>query len=124
VPIGISGDDRGEPGGYEAAKKLLRLKRVPDGIFCFNDPIALGAMRAILDAGLRIPEDIAVVGCGNVLYSDFLRVPLTSVDQDSSAIGRHSAELALSLVNANGAVRRKTHLVTPRLVVRASTLRV
>ena len=124
APIGISGDDRGEPGGYEAARKLLRLKRAPDGIFCFNDPIALGAMRAILDAGLRIPEDIAVVGCGSVLYSDFLRVPLTSVDQDSSAIGRYSAELALSLVNANGAVRRKTHLVTPRLVVRASTLRV
>ncbi|MGO9338112.1 MAG: LacI family DNA-binding transcriptional regulator [Terracidiphilus sp.] len=123
VPIGISGDDRGEPGGYEAARTLLRLKRIPDGIFCFNDPIALGAMRAILDAGLRIPEDIAVVGCGNVLYSDFLRVPLTSIDQDSTAIGRHAAELALSLVSANGPMRRKTHLVTPRLVIRASTLR-
>jgi LacI family transcriptional regulator len=123
VPIGLSGDDRGEPGGYEATRKLLRLKRVPDGIFCFNDPIALGAMRAILDAGLRIPQDIAVVGCGNVLYSDFLRVPLTSVDQDSSAIGKLAAQLALSLMNANGPVRRKIHMVTPRLVIRASTLR-
>jgi len=123
VPIGVSGDDRGEPGGYEAAKKLLRMKRIPDGIFCFNDPIALGAMRAILDAGLRIPEDIAVVGCGNVLYSDFLRVPLTSVDQDSSAIGKHAAELALTLMSVDAPVRRRIHMVTPRLVVRASTLR-
>jgi LacI family transcriptional regulator len=123
VSIGTSGDDRGEPGGYEAAKKLLALKRIPDGIFCFNDPIALGTMRAILDAGLRIPEDLAVVGCGNVLYSDFLRVPLTSIDQDSSAIGRLAAELALSLLSGQGTIHCKTQLVTPRLVVRASTLR-
>ena len=122
VSMGSSGDDRGEPGGYEAAKKLLNANPRPDGIFCFNDPIALGAMRAILDAGLRIPEDIAVVGCGNVLYSDFLRVPLTSVDQDSSAIGRIAAELALNLVETKTPVRPRTELVNPRLVVRASTL--
>lgn len=123
MPIGSSGDDRGEPGGNEATLKLLALKSPPDGIFCFNDPVAFGAMRAILDAGLRIPEDIAVVGCGNVLYSDFLRVPLTSIDQDSSAIGKHAAELALSLVDAKGPVQPHTELVTPRLIVRASTLR-
>jgi LacI family transcriptional regulator len=123
VPIGTSGDDRGEPGGYEATRKLLATTPRPDAIFCFNDPIAMGAMRAILDAGLRIPEDIAVMGCGNVLYSDFLRIPLTSIDQDSSAIGRHAAKLALSLVSAKGLVHPETVLVTPRLMARASTLR-
>ncbi len=123
VSIGSSGDDRGEPGGYEAARKLLALKTRPDGIFCFNDPVALGAMRAILDAGLRIPEDIAVVGCGNLPYSDFLRVPLTSIDQNSEAIGQHAAAMALSLVGAKGVVRPRTELVAPRLVVRASSLR-
>ena len=102
---------------------MLATDPRPDGIFCFNDPVALGAMRAILDAGLRIPEDIAVVGCGNVRYSDFLRVPLTSIDQDSSAIGKHAAELALSLVGAKGSAAPRTELVTPRLMVRASTLR-
>ncbi len=123
LSIGSSGDDRGEPGGFEATRKLLAFKARPDGIFCFNDPVALGAMRAILGAGLRIPQDIAVVGCGNVLYSDFLRVPLTSVDQDSSAIGKRAAALALSLVGAKGTVRPKTELVVPRLIVRESTLR-
>jgi LacI family transcriptional regulator len=123
VSIGSSGDDRGEPGGYEAAQKLLSANPRPDGIFCFNDPVALGTMRAILDAGLRIPEDIAVVGCGNVLYSDFLRVPLTSVDQDSTAIGRIAAELALNLVGTKTPVRPRTELINPKLVVRASTLR-
>lgn len=123
ISIGTSGDDRGEPGGYEACKKLLSVNPRPDGIFCFNDPIALGVMRAILDAGLRIPEDIAVVGCGNVLYSDFLRVPLTSVDQDSLEIGRQAAELALSLVNKKGLAHPTIKLITPQLMVRASTLR-
>ncbi|MGB8260680.1 MAG: LacI family DNA-binding transcriptional regulator [Terracidiphilus sp.] len=123
VSIGASGDDRGEPGGYAATRKLLALKQRPDGIFCFNDPVALGAMRAIFEAGLRIPNDVAVVGCGNVLHLDLLRVPLTSVDQESSAIGSHAAELALSLVKGNGAVQPRTMLFTPRLVARASTLR-
>jgi len=123
VSIGSSGDDRGQPGGYEATRKLLSAEQRPDGIFCFNDPIALGAMRAILDAGLRIPEDIAVVGCGNVLYSDFLRVPLTSVDQDSAEIGRLAAELSLALVESKTPLRPRTELITPKLMVRASTLR-
>jgi LacI family transcriptional regulator len=123
VSIGISGDDRGEPGGYEATKLLLATSPRPDGIFCFNDPVALGAMRAILDAGLRIPEDVAVVGCGNVLYSDFLRVPLTSVDQDSEAIGRLAAKMALQLVDATVPQRPSVELVQPRLVVRTSTER-
>jgi len=123
APIGVLGDDRAEQGGYEAAQRLLRTYPRPDGIFCFNDPIALGAMRAILDAGLHIPEDVAVVGCGNILHSDFLRIPLTSVDQDSAAIGQHAAQLALSLIGVKGPVQPTTELLTPRLVVRASSLR-
>jgi LacI family transcriptional regulator len=123
ISIGTSGDDRGEPGGYEAAKRLLACDPRPDGIFCFNDPIALGAMRAILDAGLRIPEDIAVAGCGNISYSDFLRVPLTSVDQDSYAIGLRAAEMALSLVGSDEIVRPQKVLTDVQLMVRASTQR-
>jgi len=123
VPIGSSGDGRGPQGGYEATQKLLQSKQRPDGIFCFNDPIAMGAMRAILEAGLRVPQDIAIVGCGNVVYSDFLRVPLTSVDQDSAAIGTLSAELALALVGAKETAGPRTELVKPSLVVRASSLR-
>lgn len=59
----------------------------PDGVFCYSDRIALGAMRAMLDLGLRVPEDIAVVGWGNVPYADSLRVPLTSVDLDCKKLG-------------------------------------
>jgi LacI family transcriptional regulator len=104
-------------------RELLKLEPRPDGVFCYNDPTAMGAMRAILDAGLRIPEDVAVVGCGNVFYADFLRVPLSSVDQDSEAIGEHAANLAFSLVGAKAPVRPRTILLKPRLVVRASSQR-
>jgi len=81
----------------------------------------MGAMKAILEAGLRIPEDIAVVGCGNVHYAEFLKVPLTSVDQASEQIGERAGELALSVIQTKGTSRPKTVLLEPRLVVREST---
>lgn len=124
VPVGSSGDHRGEPGGYAAARQLLALENRPDGIFCFNDPIAMGTMRAILEAGLRIPEDIAVVGCGNVFYADQLRVPLSSVDQDSGMIGKRAAAVALSLAGEKKPPRPVAEIIAPKLVVRASSLRV
>lgn len=124
VSIGTSGDARGEKGGYEATSRLLANKVRPDGIFCFNDPVAIGTMRAILDAGLRIPEDIAVVGCGNLSYSDFLRVPLSSVDQGSRSIGKTAASMALQLAQKNAVIRPKSELIPPHMVVRASSLRV
>ena len=123
VSLGASGDHRGEDGGYQAAKRLLAIDPRPDGIFCFNDPSALGAMRAILDAGLRIPEDIAVVGCGNLPYSDFLRVPLSSVDQGSESIGKQAAELALQITRRKSPLPPRVELLLPRLVVRASSRR-
>ena len=123
VSIGTSGDHRGEEGGYEAARHLLSHKKRPDGIFCFNDPVALGAMRAILDAGLRIPDDVAVIGCGNLSYSDFLRVPLSSVDQGSSRIGKIAAEMALKLAQNGVQPSLRTEFIQPHLVVRASSLR-
>jgi LacI family transcriptional regulator len=123
VSIGTSGDHQAESGGYETAKRLLANKVQPDGIFCFNDPIALGAMRAILDAGLRIPEDVAVVGCGNLSYSDFLRVPLTSIDQNSQLIGERAAALALALAQSEKIPRPKSEIFSPHLVIRASSLR-
>jgi len=64
-----------------------------------------------------------VIGCGNLSYSDFLRVPLTSVDQDNQAIGKHAANLALKLVQSKTPLRPCSELLQPRLVIRASSLR-
>jgi LacI family transcriptional regulator len=116
------GDDAGERSGYTAMKRLLELQPRPDGVFCFNDPTAMGAMKAVLEAGLDIPNDVAIVGCGNVTYADFLRIPLTSVDQQSEQIGERAGKLALSVLE-NPPSRVKQVLLQPQLVERASTQR-
>jgi len=111
-----------DDGGYRAMGRLLAGKQRPDGVFCFNDPVASGALRAILEAGLKVPQDIALVGVGNVHYSDQLRVPLSTVDQSSAQVGRNAAELLLRLIEkrAHGV---RTILLPPHLVVRESSLR-
>jgi LacI family transcriptional regulator len=114
-------DESGDISGYQAMKKLLEADPRPDGVFCYNDPAAIGAMMAILEAGLRIPEDIAVIGCGNVRYGEFLRVPLSTVDQNSEQIGLRAAELALEVVESKAAPRPKIVMVEPKLVVRQSS---
>jgi len=116
-----TGDVVGHIAGFHAMKKLLTAQPCPDGVFCYNDPAAVGAMQAILEAGLKIPEDIAVVGCGNLPYSSYLRVPLTSVDQGSYRLGEEAARLALANIHAKKALRPKSVLLTPKLVVRQST---
>ncbi len=123
VIIRPHGDDAGDVTGYNAMKALLNLKPLPDAIFCHNDPTALGAMKAILEAGLKIPEDIAILGCGNVRYSDSLRVPLSTIDQDCLGMGEHAAKLALRLLESKLPLEPTTIMVEPKLIVRDSTRR-
>lgn len=109
--------------GYQAMKKLLAAGPPPDGVFCYNDPVAIGAMKALREAGLRVPEDVAVVGAGNVHYSDALAVPLTTIDQKTREIGARAAELLLEQIGSKRAVRPEKILIVPELVVRKSTQR-
>lgn len=118
IARGESDDDS----GYRAMSRLLRLKHRPDGVFCFNDPVAAGAAKAILDAGLKVPDDIALVGVGNVHYSDQLRIPISTVDQSSSLVGEHAAGLLLRLIEKRARGVR-TILVPPKLIVRESSAR-
>lgn len=109
--------------GKAAMEKLLSQKPRPDAVFCYSDPIAIGAMQAILSAGLKIPDDIAVIGCGNLHYDDFLQIPLTSVDQHSNVLGEKTAKLLLSLLKRKSDGKQKFRVVTVgcELVIRQST---
>jgi len=109
--------------GAEAMNQLLSLKPRPDGVFCFNDPLAMGTMNYALDHGLRIPEDIAVIGCGNLHYDDSLRVPLSSIDQHSRRIGEEAARVALRILNSKVPPKPETVVLQPELIVRRSTQR-
>jgi LacI family transcriptional regulator len=116
-------EEIGDSTGYRATKKLLQLNPQPDGIFCYNDAIAYGAIAAVLDEGLRVPEDVAIVGCGNILYNKFLKIPLSSIDQQTSAIGQKAGHLALQLIEAGEPIAPQRILLEPKLVIRQSTLR-
>ena len=107
--------------GYRAAQTLLALDPRPDAIFGYNDPTAAGAMKAILEAGIGIPQTMKVIGVGNVHYSDLLRVPLSTIDQSSAAIGQQAADI---LIKAIGSKRRRpprTVVIDPILIEREST---
>lgn len=109
--------------GYAAMQRLLQLKPQPNGVFCFNDPVALGAIKAILEAELDVPGDIAVVGAGDVHYSDMLRVPLSTINQSSLQLGESSAERLLECIESKIPLPPKRIFLPPRLVARESSLR-
>jgi LacI family transcriptional regulator len=109
--------------GAEAMRFLLKQRSRPDGVFCYNDPMAIGAMTAILDSGLRIPEDIAIIGCGNLHYDSALRAPLSSVDQHSQMIGERAAKILLQVIESKVRPHARSVILDPSLVVRSSTLR-
>ena len=113
-------EEIGEDVGCQGMRKLLQTKPRPDAVFCYNDLTAIGAIHAVLEAGLSIPGDIAFVGCGNVRYSDYLRVPLSSIDQSTGLLGEQAGRLALELIG-NRAAAPKHIRVKPKLVIRASS---
>ena len=116
------GDESGHITSYHAMQKLLALPQRPDAVFCYNDPSAIGAIAATLDAGLRVPEDVAFVGCGNIPYSAYLRVPLTSVDQSAFLMGEEAAKLAMSMVAQRKVPEPRSFIMEPKLIVRTSTV--
>ena len=107
--------------GYEAMQRLLSVNPRLDGVVCFNDAVAVGAIKAILEAGLEVPYDIEVVGAGNVHYSDILRVPLSTVDLGSALVGERAAELLLRRLESAGPVPPERALIPFELVARESS---
>jgi LacI family transcriptional regulator len=114
-------DESGDTTGRQAMESLLKLKPRPNAVFCFNDPAAIGAMNAIISAGLRIPEDIALIGAGNIRYAESFRVPLSTIDVSSSALGEFAGNLALQLAAQKRPAQPKTIVVQPKLIIRDST---
>jgi LacI family transcriptional regulator len=110
-----------ESQGYETTSRYLQEGDLADAIFAVNDPVAIGAMQALEDSGLRAGKDIALVGAGNIHYSDMLRVPLTTVSWSRSVMGQQAARLLLQLIrNEAPAAKKQLLILPPELIVRAS----
>ncbi len=112
-----------EADGYRAMTKLLALEPRIDAVFATNDPTAIGAMKAIWDAGLRVPEDIAIVGAGDIALGDLLRVPLTTVSWSREEQGKQAAKLLLDRIGPEPSDRFRSVVIPPHLIVRRSSSR-
>jgi DNA-binding LacI/PurR family transcriptional regulator len=106
-------------GGRECMRQFLKLERPPTAVFCFNDLTAFGAISAIQSAGLRVPQDISVVGFDDIALASILYPPLTSIAQDKEQMARLAVEMANALATGKPAAKRT--ILPGRLVVRAST---
>jgi DNA-binding LacI/PurR family transcriptional regulator len=115
----IEGEWNDYVSGYAAGKKLAAMPQRPDAMFCFNDLGALGFEDALLDNGVRIPEDVAVVGLDDIELAGRARVPLTTLRQPVNEIGARAVDTVLARVRGENPPARQ--LLPPELVVRSST---
>ncbi|MFC5907194.1 LacI family DNA-binding transcriptional regulator [Streptacidiphilus monticola] len=109
--------------GRDAGQRLLGLGHRPTAVFCANDLLALGVLQSLFAVGVRVPEDIALVGYDDIEFAGAATVPITSVRQPAYQIGRTSAELLLAESLSEGPHEHQHVVYQPELVVRASTMR-
>jgi LacI family transcriptional regulator len=107
--------------GEEAAKKILELEVMPSAIFCANDLLALGVMRALLANKVRIPEQVSVLGYDNIEFAPSAAVPLSSIAQPSYQMGVTAADLLLNECEDGENHEHQQIRFQPQLVERAST---
>lgn len=107
-------------GGYQAAVQLLNAPRRPTAIFACNDLMAIGAMRAAFELGLKVPGDISLVGYDNTSLAQYVNPPLTSVDHLAASLGSMAAAMLLENIH-DPQLPVRAEIVPPELVVRQST---
>jgi LacI family transcriptional regulator len=110
-----------ERDGYRSMKRLLALRPRIDAVFAVNDPAAIGAMKAIWEAGLKVPDDIAVAGVGDIALGDLLKVPLTTVSWSRKDQGLNAAEMLLNGLDGDRKDTPRRVVIPPHLVVRESS---
>jgi LacI family transcriptional regulator len=102
-----------------AGARLLQGRDRPDAVFCWMDFVALEIISVATELGLRIPEDLGVVGYDNTIYCDFAQNSLTSIDQSGETLGLQSARLLIERIR--GRTEPEHFVVTPRVVARKSS---
>lgn len=107
--------------GAAAVEEILSLDERPTALFCYNDMTAIGALQALHESGVRVPEDISIVGFDDVPISSVVCPALTTVAQPKEEMGVKAMEMLLALIEGE---ERENVVVKPRLVVRSSTARV
>jgi DNA-binding LacI/PurR family transcriptional regulator len=118
-PQWIEGGDFRQTSGYQAMIRLLDQADVPSAVFAANDEMAMGALEAVRDRGLRVPDDIAIVGFDDIQMASFTRPPLTTIRQPMRELGALAVQKLLRRINAPDASAETVRLPT-QLIVRPS----
>ena len=106
----------------EATLKLLELKNPPDAIFGIVDEVAIGALYAIKEKGLKVPEDVSVVGFSNSRRSNYMEPTLSTLDQNPMKIGTLAAKLLFDQIQGKPGFGETKEIIVPStLIVRASS---
>jgi LacI family transcriptional regulator len=105
-------------GGYQAARALLTEQPELNALVCYNDLVAIGTLRACAELGVRVPEDLAIVGFDDITLAGMVTPSLTTLHVSKSDIGAHAVGMLLSRIH-NGDGQNEI-ILTPRLIVRAS----
>ncbi len=124
--VALATADWSRRGGYEAASALLRGARgpLPDALFAFNDSLAIGAMHALREHGIAVPDQIAVAGIDDLDESSFFDPPLTSLAPDLDDIAETAlTALTLQIEGRAGRAKYRRKVTSFELKVRASTTR-
>ncbi|MFN8457795.1 MAG: LacI family DNA-binding transcriptional regulator [Anaerolineae bacterium] len=111
----------GQAAGYAAMQRLLALPQPPTAVFTHNDVLAMGAMHAIFEAGLSVPEDISVVGYDDTIGSSYLNPPLTTIKFPAAEMGRRAGQIILDLAQKENSIPAQIVTLPVKLIVRAST---
>jgi DNA-binding LacI/PurR family transcriptional regulator len=114
----VHGDGKPE-GGRQAMETLRSLPQPPTAVFCYNDMSALGALGAIHQSGLRVPEDISLVGFDDLFFASYTQPPLTTVRQPRQRMGLLAMEILLKLMSGQDSA--DTIKVPAELIVRESS---
>jgi len=109
-----------EHSGYEAMRRLILQEAGFDAVFAASDLIAIGAMRALSDHGLRVPQDVALVGFDDIATASFVNPPLTTVLQDTGQAGAVLVDSLLGLIRGESV---ESEVLPVKLMVRKSSLR-
>ncbi len=108
-----------EAGGWQAVERIRALNPRPDAVICFSDNVALGLLEACIHHGIRVPEDLAVVGYADLPFAGMLKVSLTTIRQPQELLGRRAVEVLLKCMEKKG---HSEQIVLPvELIVREST---
>lgn len=111
----------GQSAGYRSMQQLLALPEPPTAVFTHNDVLAMGAIHAIYDAGLKVPDDISVVGYDDTISATYLNPPLTTIKFPVAEMGRRAGEMILELAQEKGSLPAQTITLPVELVIRGST---